>query len=401
MGSAASSAVGPSGYSLDDLLAHRSATGDLTAQALCDLAQTHFDVAWRPEDLAKHRVVQGRRRPRDAVVIDGDGFRDYVGKACVRKGNAAALEAAKAEKKTAGKGAPPPASSAPEIALHEIKGGGTVATLAAGWKKEDAGIHTGPVVPQAQRRKPRIKLDVLLLPQAGQGPGQLERRPRDPAVLRGQAELQGLQGRKHAREAKRAENFAKKAMGKGKKIADDPNKAKAAVAELLEAAALYASIVETPSPREGFVVLDDSKLAAAKTEYGGKRTAALSRAGQESEIPNFKGSFLGRFPLALERADTIVSSQTAPLRVRAKLPLNPTAPGQLARAWYDAMHAGGHAPPEAPNAAAPPETDAPAERQGRGRAEEGLGEPQRAPAQERLGRGPILRRYSSCSFELR
>ena len=55
-----------------------------------------------------------------------------------------------------------------------------------------------------------------------------------------------------------------------------------------------------------------------------------------------------------------MSSQTAPLRVRAKLPLNPTEPGQLARAWYDAMHAGGHAPPEAPNAAAPPETDAPA-----------------------------------------
>ena len=62
MGSAASSAVGPSGYSLDDLLAHRSATGDLTAQALCDLAQTHFDVAWSPEDLAKHKVVQGKRR---------------------------------------------------------------------------------------------------------------------------------------------------------------------------------------------------------------------------------------------------------------------------------------------------------------------------------------------------
>ena len=280
MGSAASSAVGPSGYSLDDLLAHRSATGDLTAQALCDLARTHFDVAWSPEDLAKHRVVQGKAAPApgDAVVIDGDGFRDYVGKACVRKGNAvsfpekpgdiyslisplearqgfpralAALKAnpklaaqpmrghgagsswlplhcvlllgpkfqgwwwplaeplvgallqahpraaqqrvlegvpfpfghlplelavtrgwdarvvakvhgayraaastldpirlpkaalskaAKAEKKTAGKGAkPPPASSAPEIALHEIKGGGTVATLAAaGWKKEDA-----------------------------------------------------------------------------------------------------------------------------------------------------------------------------------------------------------------------------------------------------------------------
>ena len=90
MGSAASSAVGPSGYSLDDLLAHRSATGDLTAQALCDLAQTHFDVAWSPEDLAKHKVVQGKAPPApgDAVVIDGDGFRDYVGKACVRKGNA-------------------------------------------------------------------------------------------------------------------------------------------------------------------------------------------------------------------------------------------------------------------------------------------------------------------------
>ncbi|KAH8057749.1 hypothetical protein JL721_9677 [Aureococcus anophagefferens] len=242
---------------------------------------------------------------------------------------------AKAEKKTAGKGAkPPPASSAPEIALHEIKGGGTVATLAAaGWKKEDApesirGLRWCRKA--AESCKPRIKLDVLLLlPKPDKDLGNWSDGREIRRSFEDKLSSKACKAAKHAsKRAKRAENFAKKAMGKGKKIADDPNKAKAAVAELLEAAALYASIVETlVAAHEGFVVLDDSKLAAAKTERSS--------------------------------ADTIVS-QTAPLSVRAKLPLNPTAPGQLARAWYDAMHAGGHAPPEAPNAAAPPETDAPA-----------------------------------------
>ena len=65
----------------------------------------------------------------------------------IRLPKAALSKAAKAEKKTAGKGAkPPPASSAPEIALHEIKGGGTVATLV--WIQQ-------PVQVVECRRRPR------------------------------------------------------------------------------------------------------------------------------------------------------------------------------------------------------------------------------------------------------
>ena len=114
MGTGASSAVGPSGYSLDDLLKHWSETGALTAGKLCEVAQAHFDVAATPEQLWKLKVIKlpgaagggaspaagGRAvlghgappsgpRPRaeDVVVLELDAFHDYVMKIVVRKGN--------------------------------------------------------------------------------------------------------------------------------------------------------------------------------------------------------------------------------------------------------------------------------------------------------------------------
>ena len=194
----------------------------------------------------------------------------------------------------------------------------------------------------AEACKPKVKLDVLLLlPKPDKDLGNWS----DGREIRRQFEdklsAKAAKQAKHAsKRAKRAELFAKKALGKGKKIADDPNKAKAAVAELLEAAALYAQILRTlVAAHDGFVVFDRAKLEALKRDYDAKRVGAL------------------------ERADTIVSSQTAPLRVRAKLPLNPTEAGQLARAWYDAMNLG-LAPSEPPDGnsvnGTVVETDAPA-----------------------------------------
>ena len=48
-----------------------------------------------------------------------------------------------------------------------------------------------------------------------------------------------------------------------------------------------------------YLYVHDTKSVAAAGEAASLLDAVQRRAGQESEIPNFKGSFLGRFPLVL------------------------------------------------------------------------------------------------------
>lgn len=314
---------------------------------------------------AQHRVLEGAPHPFGLLPLELAATRGWDARVVTRVHAAyraaasmldpiripkAALAKSKADAKKKAKGAgasdkKAPPQAAPEIALHEIKGGGTVATLAAaGWKKEDApesvrGLRW--VRKAAEACKPKCKLDVLLLlPKPDKDLNAWTDGREMRRLFEDKCSARAVKAAKHsAKRAKRAESLAKKAMGKAKKIADDPAKARAAVAELLEASKIYRTVAQTlVEAHRGFVVFDFSKLDAVRATYEAAANAAL------------------------ERADGIVSSQTAPLRIRARLPLNPTEPGQLARAWFDAQSALGPARVSeipSPAAAAAPAGSAP------------------------------------------
>ena len=65
MGNGASTAIGPSKYSLDELLVHWSDAGELTPAKLVEIGQTHFDVTLPVETLWKKGVCRRAAEGRD------------------------------------------------------------------------------------------------------------------------------------------------------------------------------------------------------------------------------------------------------------------------------------------------------------------------------------------------